>query len=109
MVTRLEPEARAKAGYWVSWETTRPAWSMTLVQLPHLQVQGLVEPPGLLDRQAVVVHQLVDVHPVALGRGDAPAEVWGCSSRPRASRSAISLRMVAEETLSSGSEAMVLH
>ena len=29
MVTRLVPEARAKAGYWVSWEITRPAWSMT--------------------------------------------------------------------------------
>ena len=29
MVTRLAPEARAKAGYWVIWERTRPAWSMT--------------------------------------------------------------------------------
>ena len=29
MVTRLVPAARAKAGYWVSWEITRPAWSMT--------------------------------------------------------------------------------
>ena len=37
-----------------------------------------------------------------------PAEVWGCSSRPRASRSAISLRMVAGETLSPGVEAMTL-
>ena len=37
-----------------------------------------------------------------------PAEVWGFSSRPMASRSAISLRMVAEDTSMPMEEAIAL-
>ena len=37
-----------------------------------------------------------------------PAEVWGFSNRPIASRSAISLRMVAEDTSISMEAAMAL-
>ena len=47
------------------------------VQLPHLQVKRLIEPPGLLDRQAVIVHQLVDIDAVALGGGDPPCGGMG--------------------------------
>ena len=42
------------------------------VQLLHLQAQGLVHALGLLQGELVLLHQLVDVEPVALGRGDAP-------------------------------------
>ena len=42
------------------------------VQLPHPHGQGLVDALGLLEGELVLLHQLVDIEPVALGRRDAP-------------------------------------
>ena len=43
-----------------------------LVQLPHFQVQRLVDLLCLLQAQPLLLHQLVDVQPVALGGGNPP-------------------------------------
>ena len=40
------------------------------VQLPHLQVHGLIDPLGLLKGELVLFHQLVDVEAVAQWRGN---------------------------------------
>ena len=42
------------------------------VQSLHLHVEGAVDALGLLHGQLVVVHQLVDIEPIAFGGGDAP-------------------------------------
>ena len=42
------------------------------VQLLHLQVEGIVDLLGLGQAQALALHQLVDIEPVALGGGHPP-------------------------------------
>ena len=42
-----------------------------LIQLCHLDVQRFIDSLGLLEGELVLLHQLIDIHPIARGRGDA--------------------------------------
>ena len=68
----------------------------------ELRQSGLEKPILILG------HTPTAAFPQIVGLGIRPAEVWGCSKKPRLVSSAISLRMVAEEKSISGSWAMVL-